>query len=147
LEDKPYPNEHACRLRDPDDFKRIRSQERTVKEPPSLKGKTYRALYGWLKKPEGDRKTADQAYRYAIDEWTEAEAKLHCKENKGKFEPAVNTSAYEDVDGVLGAYTAGIITRDEARSLIEGWLDEAEKRAERYRREAEQLAVRIIERR
>lgn len=43
-------------------------------------GKSYTVRYG---------EKGEYAYYYPIDEWTEAQAKAHCKEHDGKFEPAL----------------------------------------------------------
>jgi hypothetical protein len=75
---KPYPNEHACRLNDPDKYTRFRRITR------KHDGKTYAVIIGF--KPEGG--SEEQAYRYPKDEWSEEEARTHCKEHEGRFEPA-----------------------------------------------------------
>ncbi len=78
----PYPNEHACRLRDPDDFQQD-SFRRTSRESD---GKRYDVIMGRL---EGEDTMTEQAYRYPKDIWTEAEARAHCKAHQGiLFEPA-----------------------------------------------------------
>jgi hypothetical protein len=78
---KPYPNEHACRLRDPDDFQdnSFRRIERTHES------KKYSVIVGKLR--DGSTMT-EQAYRYADDVWTAAEARSHCKTHEGTFEAA-----------------------------------------------------------
>ena len=79
---KPYPNEHACRLRDPDDFKEG-SFRRTTRVSD---GKKYSIISGRLK---GETTMTEQAYRYDREVWTEGEAKAHCKDHDGiLFEPA-----------------------------------------------------------
>ena len=87
----PYPNEHACRLRDPGDFTRFISQSRTATGPGAAAGKTYRAIVGVLRRTG---KFADQAYRYARRTWTAAVARSHCRAHEGKlFEPATGAAA------------------------------------------------------
>ncbi len=78
----PYPNEHACRLRDPNDF-----QENSFRrESRESDGKRYDVIMGRLK---GETTMTEQAYRYPKDIWTEAEARKHCKDHDGiAFEPA-----------------------------------------------------------
>jgi len=76
---KPYPNEHACRLNMPGKYIRIRRGAR-----PSG-GKRLAVLYGVKK----DGKSEIQAYRYAANSWTAAEARAHCKEHGGHFEQAL----------------------------------------------------------
>jgi len=77
-EKKPYPNEHACRLKDPDQYIRFRRMAR------KHDGKTYYAIIGFKK--EGG--SEEQAYRYPKDEWSEEEARSHCREHEGRFEAA-----------------------------------------------------------
>lgn len=77
----PYPNEHACRLRDPKTLDIVGSEWR------KHKGKRYRVIFG---KPKGkpNAPSVEQAYRYPTKEWSEAEAREHCKNHKGEFHPA-----------------------------------------------------------
>lgn len=78
---KPYPNEHACRLRDPDDFQDD-SFKRTEREH---EGKKYSIIMGRLK---GEDTMTEQAYRYNKDTWSAGEASKHCKDHDGSFEAA-----------------------------------------------------------
>jgi hypothetical protein len=77
----PYPNEHSCRLRDPETLDIVGSSER------KHNGKTYRVIYG---KPKGEEKagSVEQAYRYPVETWSESEARNHCKNHGGSFEAA-----------------------------------------------------------
>ncbi len=75
----PLPNEMSCRLVQPGEFKRFARMER------DHDGKKYSAIIGWYKDKEG---SADQAYRYNKEVWTEGQARNHCKEKEGTFEPA-----------------------------------------------------------
>jgi hypothetical protein len=85
VEIKPYPNEHACRLAQPDKFSEFRRGSR------KHEGKTYSVIYGKVK----DTDTwEEQAYRYPKDNWTESEARQHCTDHKGiSFEPASEKDA------------------------------------------------------
>jgi len=78
---KPYPSEHACRLRDPNDFQQgsFRSMTR------SHEGKEYRVIVGKL---EGKNTMSEQAYRYPKKVWEASTAKSHCSSHNGKFEEA-----------------------------------------------------------
>jgi hypothetical protein len=78
----PYPNEHSCRLRDPETLDIVGSGER------KHDSKTYRVIYG---KPKGDKDagSVEQAYRYPVETWSEAEARKHCEAHGGNFEPAI----------------------------------------------------------
>jgi hypothetical protein len=77
----PYPNEHSCRLREPETLNIVGSGER------KHNGKTYRVIYGKPKdKPEAG--SVEQAYRYPVETWSESEARKHCQDHDGRFEPA-----------------------------------------------------------
>ena len=81
MELKPYPNEYACRLRNPDDF-----QEGSFRRTTRVSdGKKYSVIMGRL---EGEDTLTEQAYRYDKEVWDASEAKAHCKDHDGKFEPA-----------------------------------------------------------
>lgn len=81
VEAKPYPNEHACRLRDPGDFQPDSFKRTTRKH----EGKEYSVIMGKL----NDESTmTEQAYRYAKDAWSSSEAKAHCADHDGSFEAA-----------------------------------------------------------
>jgi len=87
----PYPNEHACRLREPETLNIVGSGER------KHNGKTYRVIYGKPKhKPEAG--SVEQAYRYPVETWSEAEARKHCQDHGGNFEPATK----EEEDSLKG---------------------------------------------
>lgn len=73
----PYPNEHSCRIRQPGEFEQ--KSFRRIKQ-----GKLS-IIIGRLK---GKTTTTTQAFRYPKDDWSEAEARKHCKEQDGSFEPA-----------------------------------------------------------
>jgi hypothetical protein len=79
----PYPNEHSCRLRDPKTLDIVGSGER------KHDGKSYRVIYG---KPKGEKDagSVEQAYRYPVEIWSEAEARKHCEAHDGSFEPATD---------------------------------------------------------
>jgi hypothetical protein len=82
----PYPHEHACRLRDPDEFApgTFRSMARTHGS------QRYRVIVGKLrgKSRPGDP-MVEQTYRYPSDTWTAEEAIAHCRAHGGVlFEPA-----------------------------------------------------------
>lgn len=78
---KPFPNEHSCRLRDPDDFD-AESMRRVTRKH---EGKEYSVIMGKL---EGEDTMTEQAYRYKKTVWDEDDAKAHCKDHDGTFEAA-----------------------------------------------------------
>jgi len=90
---KPYPNEHACRLNEPGKYNEFRRGTR------KHNGKTYSVIYGKLK----DRDSwEDQAYRYPKDKWTESEARSHCKDHKGiLFEPASEKEIKQEEEMII----------------------------------------------
>lgn len=79
VEMRPYPNEHACRLQDPGKFEKFRRGTR------NHEGKEYSVIFG---KPKDSDSWEEQAYRYAKETWTAAEARSHCKSHDGTFEAA-----------------------------------------------------------
>lgn len=76
---KPLENEHACRLRNPDDFDKW-SFRRTERQH---EGKKYAVISGQLK---GEDEMTEQSFRYDKDKWDTADARKHCKAHDGKFE-------------------------------------------------------------
>ncbi len=78
---KPYPNEHACRLREPGDFQ----DGSFARMTRNHEGKEYSVIIGKLK---GESTTTEQAYRYPKDTWQAGAAQAHCTSHKGKFEAA-----------------------------------------------------------
>lgn len=78
---KPYPNYHACRLRDPDGFKDGSMRTTSRKHD----GKKYSIISGKLK---GKTTMTEQAYRYHKDDWSKSSARTHCKDHDGTFEAA-----------------------------------------------------------
>lgn len=122
-EGRPYPNEHACRLRDPGDFE-ADSFRRTERDH---EGKKYSVIMGKLK---GESTMTEQAYRYAKDVWTASEAKAHCKDHNGiNFEPAKSESAEAVWNGIASAMLAlfreSIAMEEETRKAVYILLERA----------------------
>jgi HK97 family phage prohead protease len=80
-EQKPYANEHACRLMDPAECDRFRRANGDREHD----GKSYDVIYGHRK---ADGKWAQQAFRYPKNTWSAAEARTHCGSHDGMFEAA-----------------------------------------------------------
>jgi len=77
---KPYPNEHAARMNDPDKYGKIRRQNDKF-------GEGIHAIFGVLE----DGKTEVQAIRFDSSKFSEEEAREWLEEHKykpAKFEPA-----------------------------------------------------------
>src|SRR3990172_2150131 len=79
--EKPFENEHACRLIDPDmcqedSFRRMKRKH---------EGKEYSVI---MAKKNGEDTMSDQSFRYPKDTWESSEAGSHCKSHGGTFEPA-----------------------------------------------------------
>ncbi|MBW1953565.1 MAG: HK97 family phage prohead protease [Deltaproteobacteria bacterium] len=78
---RPYANEHACRLQDPEKYESFRRKNCAAK----VDGKCVDHIYG-IK----DGKTELQSLRYRLEEgWTEEEARMNCEKHGGMFEPAI----------------------------------------------------------
>jgi hypothetical protein len=85
----PYPNEHACRLRQPNGGKTRRKNGAREHN-----GKKYDVIY----QESDDGSWEEQAYRYPKGTWGAAEARSHCKSHDGiTFEPASEGSAMSAV--------------------------------------------------
>lgn len=112
----PYENEHACRLRDPGDFK-DGSFRRTERKH---EGKTYSVIMGKLK---GQDAMTEQAYRYKKDTWTAAQARDHCKDHDGSFEPAKDSKANEfgDIERRIIAFEQTELRVDDDRPMLVGY--------------------------
>jgi hypothetical protein len=91
----PYPNEHAARILDPSKFQdgTFVSTERKATKPESVKGKIYRVIMGKL---IGENTLTEQAYRYPLKDWTEAEARAHAEEHGIKNFEAATGSTKDD---------------------------------------------------
>lgn len=94
--EKPYPNEHACRLEEPGQFKRFARQNCKIKSD----GKCIDFIFGY---PEGEGGGKLQAMRYPKKSWDAAAAKSHCKSHKGSFEAAKESSEEEVSLTLMGA--------------------------------------------
>lgn len=92
--EKPFPNEHSCRLENPDKYERFARKNCAVRS----NGKCIDFIFGIL---EG--KSELQSMRYKKDIWTEGAARSHCKEKDGTFEAASKemTKQYDLTDWLL----------------------------------------------
>lgn len=95
----PYPNEHACRLREPSEFAdgSFRRGDR------DHGGKSYGVIYGKLK---GGSSMTEQAYRYPKKDWTAEQARSHCGRHGGKFEAASEAAEESVLTTCSGTWTA-----------------------------------------
>ena len=84
-ESKPYPNEHACRLKDPNRYDGWGQLKR------KHNNKEYKVIRGKLKDKDRNDKNAweDQSFRYKKNIWTASAARSHCKDHNGTFEAAI----------------------------------------------------------
>ena len=81
----PYPNEHAARIRDPEEFKEDSFRRKKLEGEEGIS-----IIVGKLK---GEDTMTTQAYRFSIENWTADEAKKWLKDHNIKyksFEPATN---------------------------------------------------------
>ena len=106
---KPYPNFHACRMREPDEFDRFRTAAETIDDKP------VEVLYG------RETETGDWAiasYRLPLDDWTEAEARAFCTDHDGiKFEPATGEDDSDATDEAASDTAPEVATDTAERSL------------------------------
>lgn len=102
----PYPNEHACRIRQPGQFRKD-SFLRVTRKSKSKGGKVYSVIRGILK---SSGKWQDQAYRYPRKTWSAAEAGSHCKAHKGSFEAAKPSAKRSD--GCCGDFEEALNVAD-----------------------------------
>ena len=92
--EKPYPNEHACRLHPPGNYDRFARKNCEIKHD----GKCIDVIYG-IK----SGKSEIQAYRYPKDVWQAAAAKSHCSSHGGSFDAAKTIVQVEPVYEVENA--------------------------------------------
>jgi len=85
----PYPNEHACRIREPSDFEK--GSFRRIKQG------RLSVIIGRLK---GKATTTTQAFRYPKTSYTVEAARTHCKKQGGRFEAAEKTQEFSDEFGL-----------------------------------------------
>ena len=91
----PYPNEHSCRLVNPDQCKD--GSFRREDGGGEYNGKAFDIIWAERK---GDGETVRQAHRYPTSRFTESEAREHCNSlDSIKFEPASGQSS--DLSRVL----------------------------------------------
>lgn len=115
---KPYPNFHACVMREPDEFDKFRTAAETIEDKP------VEVLYGREVETE---EWAIASYLLPVDDWTEDEAREFCEEHDGiKFEPA--TGEDDDEAGDDDAPAEDDATDDAASGTApEAALDTAER--------------------
>jgi len=91
VDEKPFENFHACRLRNPDSFQE--ESFKTLTRTSTQFKKKYNVIVGKLK---GEDTTIDQSFKYNKESWKESQAKKHCSEHDGKlFEPAIKEEKVE----------------------------------------------------
>ncbi len=89
----PYPNEHAARIRDPEEFKEDSFRRKKLEGEEGIS-----IIVGKLK---GEDTMTTQAYRFSIENWTADEAKKWLKDHNIKyksFEPATNEKKKSTAD-------------------------------------------------
>ncbi len=107
---KPYPNFHACRILDPDNFDRFRTSSETIEEG-DYDGKEVEILFG---RNEDTGEWSLTSYRMPIEEWSEAEARTFCRAHDGiLFEPATG-----DVSDDAASDTVLVTASDTASQMI-----------------------------
>lgn len=123
--EKPYPSEHSCRLKSPDDFEddSFRRDER------DHDGKKYSVIYGRLK---GEKTLTEQAYRYPKKTWDVGEAKGHCEGHKGSFEAASeDKEAQALIERLSGELEASEAENECLRRKLDEWKSKCAELAAR----------------
>ncbi len=115
--ERPYPNEHACRLREPSEFKK----GSFVRMDRDHKGKKYSVILGKLK---GEDTLTEQAYRYDKDTWSPQQAEKHCKDHDGSFEAASGKGVMVEIDAAEIRALREIV--EEVKSLLTKLNDKLE---------------------
>jgi len=112
--EKPYPNEHSCRLKDPAKYDKFARKNCAAKHD----GKCIDHIYG-IK--EG--KSELQALRYKKDVWAESDARSHCKGEGGTFEPAskkeLTTEQFDKIRNFISE-------TEKAISVLKGFFPETD---------------------
>jgi len=112
--EKPYPNEHACRLRSPSDFEK----DSFVRTKRQHEGKGYSVIMGKLK---GKTTLTQQAFRYPKSDWTAKAAKSHCTDHKGiLFEPAskdMEVLTQAEIKAINESDSEGVFLKEEAEKM------------------------------
>ncbi len=103
LEEKPFENEHSCRLEDPKQFDKFNRKNCQQKHD----GKCIDVIFG-IKA----NKSKIQALRYNKKVWTEGSAKAHCKTREGRFEPAKKDKKDIDYNAFIGIVHGDDYTSD-----------------------------------
>lgn len=107
---RPYPNEHSCRLKSPDDYKTCRRMQR------KHDGKVYYVIL--CQRKDDLQKWEDQAFRYPKATWSVDEASVHCKGHGGKFEAAKEKAA-GDLSVVRGSPAEMAILHEQLRQTTD----------------------------
>lgn len=113
-EEKPFANEHSCRLKPPDYDNYARKNCYRKSD-----GKCVDYIFGIIGPDESEL----QALRYKTKIWTESAARAHCKTRKGTFEPAKKESNMRAIEIYLKSgdtYESSVVTSDE----LEKWYKE-----------------------
>lgn len=101
----PFPNEHACRLENPDKY----PKKRRINCDQKSDGKCIDVIYGIIRPGKSDV----QALRYPKETWTASEARNHCSGRGGSFEAA------SDGDGANNPESPLVVDASERCNLKE----------------------------
>jgi len=113
VEEKPYANEHSCRLKPPD-YPKYRRENCKVKHD----GKCIDFIYGI----KGPKESELQAMRYPKDIWTASAARAHCKSEDGTFEAAAESSIGEIAEMII----------EETKQTLDEKIEKTAKPKRRY---------------
>jgi HK97 family phage prohead protease len=111
----PYENEHSCRLKPPN-YKNYARKNCYKKHD----GKCIDFVFGIIGPDESEL----QSMRYPKDIWSESDARAHCKEQDGTFEPAKKEEEKSSIDierRYLSIQEMRASKTDDGKMIIEGY--------------------------
>jgi len=108
----PMPNFHSCRLKPPN-YDKYAYEKCKAKHD----GKCIDFVYGI----KGENESELQSMRYPMDIWTEEDAKAHCKENDGTFEPGKEEESFLEPERRYMPFTEMRALEEESKLIIEGY--------------------------
>ena len=111
----PFPNEHACRLNQPN-YPKYARKNCAVKHG----GKCIDFIYGI----RGPGQSELQSMRYAKNTWDAADARAHCKSKKGSFEAASGRTTMDIYLKSDGQYVKKELSQDEYLGWFKSNIDD-----------------------
>lgn len=93
---KPFANEHSCRLESPTKFKKFRRKNCAVRHAR----KCIDFIFGII----SPKKSRLQAMRYKKTIWSAGDARAHCKSKGGSFEASKYALSWSETEKYFKKY-------------------------------------------